>query len=117
MSSCNVLTICCLLFLAFACNKDKLPPPQPSDCAPIPVYEGQIKEIIDFNCSFAGCHDGSSDAPGDFTTYGGMLSRLNNGDIRERSIVIQDMPELPFSMSQEHFDSLKCWIDNGFPKN
>ena len=107
-----------LFFINFSnCEKDKLPPPKPSECDSIPVYVGQIQPIIDHNCSFAGCHDGTGAAPGDFTSYAGMESRLNNGKIMDRAITIQDMPEAPFTMTLAHFDSLKCWLENGFPEN
>lgn len=55
-----------LLLLAFtffillynSCTKDKTPPP--SDCTPVDsvnTYTKSVKEIMDMNCGYAGCHD------------------------------------------------------------
>lgn len=86
------------------------------------AYNDEIKTIIDMSCAVSGCHDGTTGI-GDFGSYNGLLSRLDNGLIRERTIDTpvsstlhmppSGMPEL----TQEEKDMLLCWILEGYPEN
>lgn len=89
----------------------------PPDCDPIPVYDVEVKPIIAASCAISGCHDNSGAAPGNFTTYDGMLSRLNNGLFQDQVVDTDEMPLPPAELSLENEEVLRCWIENGFPKN
>lgn len=102
-----------------ACTSDKLPEPDPNACDDQLSYTNGIKTIVDTYCAYSGCHV-TGFLAGDFSSYQGMLSRLENGGIRERAIITMDMPEPgsnPENLTQEDFDDFKCWLDNGFPEN
>ena len=111
--------VACLLLPQYACVNDKLPEPMPAECDPIPVYDLEVKPIVESNCSTPSCHDGSGNAPRNYTTYQGMLSTLENGSISDRVLVTLDMPPsyASFQMSAEDLEVLRCWLENGFPKN
>ena len=77
-----------------------------------------IKRIIDRNCT--SCHYPNSTVAGivgDYTTYEGMKSHLDEGHVRERVVIDKDMPQSGGSMTQAERDSINCWILAGYPKN
>ena len=81
-------------------------------------YNANIKGIIDRNCT--SCHYPNSTVAGivgDFTTYEGMKSHLDEGHVRERVVIDKDMPQSGGSMTQAERDSINCWILAGYPKN
>lgn len=90
-----------------------------------PTYVDSIKTIIDLSCSYAGCH-ASGAGIGDFTNYSGMLSRLDNGKIKERVIDMKEDAALgmppnyatagPIDLTVEQLELFQCWLDNGYPE-
>ncbi|MEM9819713.1 MAG: hypothetical protein AAF985_01520 [Bacteroidota bacterium] len=106
-----------LFLLLLACTNDKLPEPQTGGCDPALVYDGAIKPIINNSCALSGCHDASGGGPGNFLTYEGMLGSLNNGAIETRVVVQRDMPIPPGELSAEDLETIRCWLDAGFPEN
>lgn len=108
------------------CTSDELEPPAVDDCSTIDAtYDLNIKEIVDRSCAYSGCHLDS--APGNFTTYDGMLQRLNNGLIRQRVITLAADPnsgmppnyapaDRPLDLTPEELELFRCWLDNGFPE-
>lgn len=79
-------------------------------------YTKNIKTIIDQHC--ISCHvpgSGVAGAVGDYTTFEGLKSRLDNGKILDRVVVQKDMPQ-GGGMSQAQRDSINCWIAAGYPK-
>ena len=79
-------------------------------------YTKNIKAIIDQQC--ISCHASGSGVPGvvgDFTTFEGMKSRLDNGKILEQVVIDKAMPQ-GGGMSQAQRDSINCWIAAGYPK-
>ena len=97
------------LIICSACTKDT-----DSNCDNIPVYNGDVKNIIDTYCATAGCHDGNNGAPGNFRSYQGLSTITSNGKFTRRVIELKDMPpggNLPSS----DFEKLRCWAENGFP--
>lgn len=105
-----------IVLFIFACRSDKLPEPTPSDCPTIPTYNDQVKEIVDASCAIQFCHDNSGSAPGNFLTYVGMQSRLENGVVEDRVFITADMPFAPGELSAEDKAVLRCWLDNGAPE-
>lgn len=117
-----------VIFSTLACTNDKLPQPMVNeDCDEESIkYTGDIKPLIDLYCAFAGCHVEFSDAPGDFTSYEGMLSFLNESLFEFYVIDIKDDPQLgmppdwpsnsgPFTISDEDLNMIQCWIDLNYP--
>jgi hypothetical protein len=85
------------------------------DCASNLSYTSSIRPIIDANCTSSGCH-GSRSANGDYTTYDGLLIRVKNGSLSEKVLYNKDMPKgNPLSLDDRK--KIKCWIDNGAPKD
>ncbi|MFN0034664.1 MAG: c-type cytochrome [Saprospiraceae bacterium] len=79
-------------------------------------YTLNIKAIIDQQC--ISCHVAGSGVPGvvgDYSTYEGIKSRLDNGKVLDRVVVKKDMPQ-GGGMSQAQRDSINCWIAAGYPK-
>jgi len=122
------LKICLLAFLSFliiqACSTDVLPPSTiPDFCgSEAKSFELDVKPIILNSCAYSGCHVQGSDS-GDFTSYNGILSSLENGKINSRALEIRDMPASyapagkPTSLTEEEIEILSCWIAQGFPDN
>ena len=80
------------------------------------TYNANIKSIIDQQC--ISCHapgSGVVGAVGDFRTYEGMKTYLDNDKILDRVVVKKDMPQ-GGGMSQAQRDSVNCWIAAGYPK-
>ena len=81
-----------VLLMTYACDSDTLPEPMPGVCETLqPTYEDGIKDLVDTNCSYSGCHI-SGFAHGDFSTYLGMQSHLENGKVKEQVIDLLEMP-------------------------
>lgn len=78
-------------------------------------YTKNIKNIIDQQC--VSCHSPGSGvvgAIGDYRTYDGLKTFLNNGKILDRVVITKDMPQ-GGAMSQAQRDSINCWIAAGYP--
>ena len=121
----SLFAILCLLLLS-DCTNDQLPPPETGDCSTLqPTYENAVKEIIDRSCAYSGCHLNS--APGNYTTYDGLLGVLNSGDFNSRVISMKTDPVLgmppdratggPKDLTEEELNIISCWLEAGFPEN
>ncbi|MBC7776283.1 MAG: cytochrome c [Phycisphaerae bacterium] len=98
------------------CKKDDNDGPPCTLTNPDLSYTKNIKAIIDQQC--ISCHVTGSGVPGivgDYTTYEGIKSRLDNGKVLDRVVVKKDMPQ-GGGMSQAQRDSINCWIAAGYPK-
>jgi len=104
--------VCTVAFLN-SCSNDVLPLPTEPECADTLTYTQHLEPIVAASCAFAGCHDGSGSAPGDFRTYSGMLSRLESDLIKTRVITLKTMPIFPGSLTAEELDQFKCWLEQG----
>ena len=117
----SVLIISWIILGNAACVTDKLPPVDDTLlCDTVNVtYAVEMKPIIDTYCGYSGCHVSGSGI-GNFTSYAGILSYLESGQIEDRALEQQDMPpafsEGPDELTPEDFDTFKCWIENGFPE-
>jgi hypothetical protein len=103
------------LFLCFsACSKD--------DVASVAcdgsnlTYNSGVSSIINSNCNASGCHNSGS-SNGSFTSFSGLQGVIGNGTFNSRVLSKQDMPQGSATLSQSQLNSLKCWVDNGFPEN
>lgn len=115
-----------ILFLA-ACTSDELEEPMVADCDGIstPTYVDDIKPIIDESCAYAGCHLGT--APGNYSTYNGLLSVLNSGTFEQRVITLSEDPIIgmppdnapagrPQDLNEDQLLLIRCWLEAGFPE-
>lgn len=109
-----------MIFLLFSCTKDKLVPVE-NDCPDEVTYDNQIEEIINTTCAYAGCHDGSGSAPGDYRTYAAMRPWLRPAQFDDRTIILRDMPpnyaDGPKTLTQDEIDLVTCWILNNYDEN
>ena len=80
------------------------------------TYSGTIKAIVDQNCATSPACHGSGTQYGDFTTYEGVKSRVDNQLIQKRSIVNKDMPPAA-PMPDCELLLIKNWIDHGALNN
>ena len=81
-------------------------------------YTKHIKPIIISNCSFnSGCHVTGFNK-GDFTSYSGLKTKIDDGSFKLR---VFDSPNNPMPASgmlaQSKLDSIKCWLEKGAPNN
>ena len=93
-----------------ACKKDLTPVCDGSN----PTYNGEIKAIIDNNCTGGLCHDNGS-SKGDFTSYAGLLNVLENGKFKSEVLIDQSMPRNG-SLNQQEIDAIQCWSENNYPE-
>jgi len=123
-----VLFICLLISWTVnqSCTNDKLEAPM-GDCQNLsPTWNNGVSDLIELTCAYSGCHISGTSAPGNYLTYGGILSTLNNGSFKNRVFDIKDNPTLGMppnnaagqtELTQEQLDLLSCWMTDGFPEN
>jgi len=98
------------------CKKDDPAGPECTLSNPDLSYTKNIKAILDQQC--ISCHvpgSGVAGAVGDFRTFEGIKTYLDNGKVLDRVVVKKDMPQGGV-MSQAQRDSINCWIAAGYPK-
>ena len=76
-------------------------------------YAGDIRPLIDQNCTFSGCH-GAGSVQFELLTYNQV--KLKAADIRREVWVEQDMPRNR-TMSEENRKKFRDWVDAGAPNN
>lgn len=109
------------LTLWLGCKDDDEPEGPPCNISGVTfAYNSNIKPLIDKHC--ISCHRTGSGVAGaeqfDYTTYEGMKPHLDAGHVRERVVIVKDMPQgNPTNMTQAERDSINCWILSGYPKN
>ncbi len=108
-------TVLNLLFIASiaSCTKDKVA--EPEACSEVKPFNGELKSLIRNKCNLSGCHDGSIGV-GNYNTYAGILDVLENGAFISQVVVQKAMPKTG-SLTEQEFEDLKCWSENGFPEN
>ena len=117
---------CVLLLTACACTADELPMPSEAECTgEIPTYNGQVQAIIETNCAYSGCHLDS--APGNYDSYAGLQSTLEDGSFRERVVSLRTDSNLgmppdyapdgrPHDLTEEELAVIECWLSSGYPQ-
>lgn len=118
------------LSLETACSSDKLPEPEPPAlCDTLQVsYNLQVKEIIDNTCATPGCHRSGTTAPGNYTSFNSLQPFLTEREFKRFVVDFRNDPEVgmppnwdsnlgPKDLTQEEFDILVCWIENGYPED
>ena len=107
-----------IVIFQFSCTRDVAPE---ITCEGISSYDTNIKAIIDTNCAYEGCHNGTPSAPGVFLDYDGLVPFLVGGSFEQRVVNIGDMPPDfalgPRMLTAEDLDLVICWIEEDFPEN
>lgn len=78
------------------------------------TYHNYVQGILNTYCSISGCHTRNGIAPGDFSTYQGVVPYKNLFYFR----VIQDRADMPQGnapLPKAIRDSLNIWIENCAP--
>lgn len=125
----SLLSISSLFLVQMACTSDQLLEPPPLEfCDTLTVaYTLQVKDIIDANCAFSGCHVAGSSAPGNYATFGSLQPFLTDREFKRFVVDLRNDPDLgmppnwatnpgPKDLTEEEFDILSCWIQNGYPE-
>ena len=80
-------------------------------------YSTDISQIMTMYCATtSGCH-GTAASAGDFTTYAGLQPYANNGSLRNRVLVVKDMPLGGPPLADSLLQKIDCWLLKGFPDN
>lgn len=115
------------LSIELSCSSDKLPEPEAPDfCDTLQVsYNLQVKEIIDANCATPICHRAGTVVPGDYTSYSSLKPFLTEQEFKRFVVDLRNDPDLgmppnwdtnpgPKDLTQDEFDIIICWIENGY---
>ncbi len=113
-------TACLLIFWLtasfIACTQGEEPEPEPMKtlCA---TYGVDIVPIVESKCAVTGCHvDGFTF--GNFTLYGELKKRVDNGKIQSLVFDNQLMPPASAQqLTEEEKAKIKCWMDDGALNN
>ncbi len=98
------------LMLPFSC-KTKAPA---LDCTTIESsYSKDIAPIISMNCM--PCHSAGS-KKGDWTTYAGVKTAVDNGNFENAVLIKKDMPPIG-PLSLEDRKKIRCWLNDGAKDN
>ena len=80
-------------------------------------YSSDINPIMITYCATkASCH-GTGASAGDFSTYGGVQPFANDGELRDRVLVVKDMPQGGPLLADSLLQKIDCWLQKGFPNN
>ncbi len=103
-----------ILMLSNACKKDE--PFVPVCNGLTPTYNTGISVVISENCTDAPCH-GPNSTNGDFTSYDGMNSVINSGELEKQVLTDMTMPQESATLTETEFVMIRCWVDNDYPEN
>lgn len=115
----KILTIAAVLLVLTSCLKDKTQ--SLADCSVEISYALDIRPIIESSCKTqagpnTGCHDAWIDE------YPPIKSYINSGTWQNEVFNDKTMPEIPNtwgidSLTTEEIQTMKCWIEQGYPEN
>lgn len=80
-------------------------------------FSEDIEPIIDNSCATTGCHVPGGDGNGVFTRFNELKEKVNNESLRQRVVVIQDMPKGPETLTTCQINQVEAWINIGAPNN
>lgn len=105
----------------YSCTKDKAAQPVSANCVGIDsnnTYNLRIKTIIDGNCAYVGCHDGTYASGGVvMQDYTGTKSAFTNKNAL--CTIKQDgnclaMPQGSDKLADSLITYIQCWSENGY---
>ncbi len=80
------------------------------------TYANKAKMIIDQTCATNGCHVQNGSSTFDFTTYLGVIDRVNAGSFETRILLPpSDLSHMPQNteLSSCDFNTLMAWVHQG----
>ena len=91
------------------------------ECATEVTYDDDIRTILNAKCSSnTACHAPSGNRP-DYTDFDDMTISLNSGLFKTRVLDnVNDMPPASapeFALDSSEMRKIRCWAENGYPKN
>lgn len=109
-----------ILGLVFtSCLKEKTSPVD--GCDTIISYSSEVRPIIESSCKTGlgggtGCHDAWID------NYDEVASSIKSGSWPNAVFTLQTMPLIPNefdidSLTADEFQTMKCWVNQGYPNN
>lgn len=112
-------------FFLLSCLKDKTLKPKPDvvngPCSTEVSYSVEIRPIIESSCKTqagpgTGCHDAWIDDYTPIETY------ITIGTWQNECFIEKTMPEMPNtwgidSLTEDEIQTMKCWIEQGYPEN
>jgi hypothetical protein len=87
------------------------------------LYSTTVKSILDAKCNSAACHGGTNSPSGiQLDDYAALKTYLDADAARFVSSIVQDgnasnMPKGDAKMSDCNINSIKAWINKGYPNN
>lgn len=88
-----------------------------TDCDKI-TYSKDIQPIIENNCAITGCHVPNGSGASDYSTFDGVKSSADNGELKKR--MIDGNPSfMPASgkLDEATLSKVTCWLNAGAPNN
>jgi mono/diheme cytochrome c family protein len=77
-------------------------------------FSSSIRPLINKHCIV--CHQAGGTGNGDFSTYGGLKSKVDNGSLRNRTLITKDMPPSG-GLNACELQQLQRWLNEGAPNN
>lgn len=114
-----------LLFFTFSCGNDEsgnkyVTAANCSGISPIDnTYTNTIKDIIDNNCAFSGCHDAGTASDGiDLSSYTKVKDNFINGSAlcAVNHDGCEPMPKDALKLDAGNLNLLACWVKEGSPQ-
>jgi mono/diheme cytochrome c family protein len=86
------------------------------DCDSAVSYASQIAPLVMNYCN--GCHTPGGTGTGDFSDYAGLKQKADDGSLKNRVVVVKDMPEAGSpTLTDAERKLIDCWIKQGAPNN
>ena len=81
------------------------------------TYNATIAPMLQTRCGNAACH-GAGSPFGDFSTYNGLMAKVNNGSFKSRVIDQKNMPPMGSpTLSACDYSKISKWLNAGAPNN
>ncbi|MCE3280829.1 MAG: hypothetical protein K0S44_3020 [Bacteroidetes bacterium] len=105
-----------IVFIASCTSEKGAVPIRDVNCDSTISYSADIAPLMNNYCN--SCHVSGGTGTGDFTTYAGVKEKADNGSLRNRVVVLKDMPQ-PGSpqLTEDERIMIDCWIKQGSPDN
>jgi hypothetical protein len=80
------------------------------------TYSNTIHPIILNYCAISGCHTAGGTGNGDFDTYAGVKTKVDNGSLIRRTTLLMNMP-LAAPLNTCQMSQIEKWVQLGAPNN
>lgn len=114
----NLSLLCFLILFLIHCSykeEQDLIKPGAEKCDTSAVkFSTKIQPLLQRHCN--NCHKAGGTGNGDFSTYGGVKAKVDNGSFRNRTLVEEDMPPNG-SLNACELQQLQRWLDQGAPND